>query len=465
MAETIREKTDAKRRDGGTRSSEETSVMDEERRGSVIQSQSLVNFERGMNRTTETKRFGITKSIVWEAYKRIRANRGAAGIDGESIELFDKNLSKNLYKIWNRMTSGSYFPSSVRQVEIPKKSGGIRCLGVPTVSDRIAQMVVKMHLEPLIDPKFHTDSYGYRPGKSAKDAVAITRKRCWKYDWVVEFDIKGAFDNIDHDLLMRALRKHTKLKWILMYVERWLKAPFETKEGNTEARSKGTPQGGVISPLLMNLFMHYAFDLWMMREYPNCPFARYADDAVIHCRSEKQAQEIMTELAKRLESCMLMMHPDKSKIVYCRDRNRTQDYPNIQFTFLGFTFRPRSARDKYGKVFTSFLPAVSRDAQVRMRQRIREWNLQLRTPTTIEEISRLYNPVLRGWLNYYGAFYKTEMRRVFEHFDRKVALWARRKYKKLSRSKRKSIYWLGKIAKREPWLFTHWQVIGKPAAG
>lgn len=411
------------------------------------------------------KSFEIPKGLIWEAYKRVKANRGAAGVDGISLKEFDRNLARNLYKVWNRMSSGSYFPPPVRRVEIPKRTGGFRALGVPTVADRIAQMAVKRYIEPQIDRVFHRDSYGYRPGKSAKQAVAVTRKRCWQFDWVVEFDIKGAFDNLDHSLLIKAVRKHVQSPWALLYVKRWLEAPSKGEDGKETIRERGTPQGGVISPLLMNLFMHYAFDKWMQRAYPSCPFARYADDAVIHCRSRAEAEAVMVALAERLSDCQLMMHPGKSKIVYCKDSNRRGEGENIQFTFLGFTFRPRKAMNRKGKLFTSFLPAVSREAQNRMRHTMWSWHLPRQAPGTLEEIAARYRSTLCGWWNYYGSFYPTEMRKVFQHLDQLLALWARRKYKKLRRHKLRSIYWLGRLARREPDLFVHWKVLGKPAAG
>lgn len=322
---------------------------------------------------TSAKPYVIAKRAVWEAYQQVKANRGAAGIDGESIAMFEQNLSRNLYKLWNRMSSGSYFPPPVKQVEIPKAKGGTRKLGIPTVSDRIAQTVVKRIIEPILDPIFHQDSYGYRPGKSAKQAVAVTRKRCWQYRWVVEFDIKSAFDQIDHGLLMKAVRSHIKEGWILLYIERWLTAPFETTDGERVTRQRGTPQGGVVSPILMNLFMHYTFDAWMQRTNPTCPFARYADDAVVHCRNRKQAEEVMRSIALRLAECGLTMHPDKSKVVYCKDDKRTASYPHVHFTFLGFTFRPRRAITSQNRRFTGFLPGVSADALKRMRKEVRGW--------------------------------------------------------------------------------------------
>lgn len=406
---------------------------------------------------TSTKPFSIAKRTVWEAYQKVRANRGAAGIDDETIAMFEQNLSKNLYKLWNRMSSGSYIPPPVRQVEIPKASGGFRKLGIPTVSDRVAQTVAKLIIEPILDPMFHPDSYGYRPGKSAKQAVAITRERCWKYDWVVEFDIKAAFDQIDHGLLMKAVRKHITEDWILLYVERWLTAPFETAEGISVPRERGTPQGGVVSPILMNLFMHYAFDHWMKRTYPQCPFARYADDAVVHCRSQKQAEDVMQSIASRLAECGLTMHPEKSKIVYCKHSRRTKAYRLVQFTFLGFTFRPRGAKDKRGRLFTSFLPAVSDTALKRMRETVRGWKLHRQTPAALAELAQQYDSTIRGWMNYYEAFYRTEMQKLYQYLDQRLMQWARRKYKTLRKRKLRSADWLDKMKDQFPEMFAYWR--------
>jgi len=351
---------------------------------------------------TSTKPYVIAKRAVWEAYQQVKANRGSAGIDEGTIVMFDQSLSRNLYRLWNRMSSGSYFPPPVKQVEIPKAKGGTRKLGIPIVSDRIAQTVVKRAIEPILDPIFHPDSYGYRPGRSAKQAIAVTRKRCWRYDWVVEFDIKAAFDQIDHGLLMRAVRSHIGEGWMRLYIERWLTAPFETTQGQRLARERGTPQGGVVSPILMNLFMHYAFDAWMKRTNPSCPFARYADDAVVHCRSREQAEEVMRSIALRLAECGLTMHPEKSKVVYCRDSNRTAAYLHAHFTFLGFMFRPRKARGSQNRIFTNFLPGVSADALKRMRKVVRGWRIYRQTPATLAELAKQCNPAIRGWWNYYG---------------------------------------------------------------
>jgi group II intron reverse transcriptase/maturase len=416
-----------------------------------------------MSDVISAKPYNIAKRTVWKAYQRVKANRGTAGIDDESIALFEQNLSKNLYKLWNRMSSGSYFPPPVRQVEIPKAKGGFRKLGIPTVSDRIAQTVVKLVIEPILDPIFHPDSYGYRPGRSAKQAVAVTRKRCWQYDWVVEFDIKAAFDQIDHRLLMKAVRTHIKEAWVVLYIERWLNAPFETADGLRLPRDRGTPQGGVVSPILMNLFMHYTFDRWMQSTFPHCPFARYADDGVVHCRTQKQANTVMREIAERLEACGLTMHPEKSKVVYCKDSNRPDAYPHVQFTFLGFAFQPRKALGRQGQVFTSFLPGASGDALKRMRQTVRGWRIHRQTPAPLVELAQQYNPTIRGWWNYYGAFYPTVMRDLFRYIDRKLERWAGRKYKALQRHKRRSVEWLRKMRNVYPKLFVHWSVVGVQA--
>ncbi|MGH2508298.1 MAG: reverse transcriptase domain-containing protein [Ktedonobacteraceae bacterium] len=317
---------------------------------------------------------------------------------------------------------------------------------------------MKRYLEPILEPRFDEDSYGYRPGRSALDAVRVTRERCWKYDWVLEFDVKGAFDALDHGLIMRALRKNTDCKWALLYVERWLKAPSMTAAGELKKRDRGTPQGGCVSPLLMNLFMHYAFDRWLRREVPYCRFARYADDAVVHCRSERMAHWVKERLAERFAACGLELHPDKTRIIYCQDARRRADYPVTQFTFLGFTFRPRRAQARNGKLFVGFQPAISKEALTRIRQQIRRWHLPRQSPGTLAEFSARYDATLRGWWNYYGSFYPSAMGCVFRHFDLALEYWARRKYKRLAGHRRRSVDWLAYIARKEPQRFVHWRL-------
>lgn len=408
----------------------------------------------------KTKSFSISKTSVLKAYKYVKANQGSAGIDDQSIRDFEQNLKDNLYKIWNRMSSGCYFPPPVKAVTIPKGNGGKRVLGIPTVADRVAQMVVKLYIESKLDRCFHQDSYGYRPGKSAHQALAVTRRRCWDYNWVIDLDIKGFFDNMNHNLTMKALRHHVSEKWILLYVERWLKAPIINKEGQKIERHKGTPQGGVISPILANLFMHYAFDAWMTRQCPHNPFERYADDSVVHCRTKQEAEELLNALKVRLAECYLELHPEKTKIVYCKDGTRKDEQDNISFDFLGYTFRPRRSRNKKGQIFLNFTPAISRSAKKRIKSTIREWKLPSRTGTSLEEIARWINPQVRGWINYYGKFNRSTLYQTCDHIEYKLCLWASRKYKRLKRSREKGRSWLRKIRRRHLGLsLAHWEFV------
>jgi RNA-directed DNA polymerase len=414
----------------------------------------------------EAKPYDISKQVVWEAYLKVKANHGAAGVDGESIAAFGTDLKGNLYKIWNRMSSGSYFPPPVRLLEIPKATGGTRPLGIPTVGDRVAQMVVKMHLEPLVEPQFHPDSYGYRPRKSALDAVATARERCWRSDWVIDLDIKGFFDNLDHELVMKTVRHHTKTPWILLYIERWLKAPVQKQDGSREERTKGSPQGSVISPLLANLFMHYAFDLWMVRTYPAIQFERYADDVIIHAKSLAQAELVLEAVRRRLKECCLELHPEKTKIVYCQDDDRKGQHEHIKFDFLSYTFRPRRAKNRRGKFFVSFLPAISDKAANAIRETIRDWRLAAtRNNQSLEEIAGLVNPSVRGWVNYYGRFYRSALTPVLRHLERALVKWAQRKYKRLRRHSTNAGHWLGKVARRDPNLLVLWQIGIRPSTG
>jgi RNA-directed DNA polymerase len=407
----------------------------------------------------EAKSYRISKQEVWKAYEKVKANKGAAGVDEESIEDFDKRLKDNLYKIWNRMSSGSYFPPPVRSVEIDKEGGGKRKLGIPTVSDRIAQMVVKSRLEPEVDPLFVPDSYGYRPRKSALEAVGRARQRCWEHDWVIDLDIKGYFDNLDHELMDRAVRKHAKEKWAVLYIERWLKAPAQEEDGQRVEREKGTPQGGVVSPLLANLFLHYAFDLWMRRKYPHLPFERYADDVIVHCRTEKQAQEVRAAIALRMQECRLELHPTKTKIVYCKDDDRRRTYAQEKFNFLGYTFRPRRSKNsKNGKFFINFSPAIAEKASKAIRDEIRRWKLPKRSDKSLDDLSRMFNPKIRGWFQYYGRYYRSALYPLVQHLNRLLALWAKRKYKKLRGHFRRARHWVARISRRDPRLFAHWQM-------
>jgi RNA-directed DNA polymerase len=406
----------------------------------------------------EDKPFQIPKRLVWEAYKSVKANKGAAGVDGQSIEDFEADLRNNLYKIWNRMSSGTYFPPPVRAVEIPKPhGGGTRILGVPTVADRIAQTVVALQLEPRMERIFHEDSYGYRPGRSSLDAVAKCRERCWKKDWVLDLDVQKFFDSVDHDLMVKAVKANTDQRWVVLYVRRWLKAPMQMPDGRVAERDRGTPQGSAVSPVLANLFMHYTFDSWLEREFPAVEFERFADDAVVHCATERQAHEVRAALAERLESVGLLLHPGKTKVVYCKDRKRRYTYDNTSFTFLGYTFRARKAPTRDGKsMFAAFLPAISKDALKDKGGVIRGWRINLRTTSDLAELAEWMNPVIRGWMNYYGKFYRTEMFGLLRRINTYLVRWARRKFKRLRAFKRAKRWWYG-LMKREPELFTHWK--------
>jgi RNA-directed DNA polymerase len=406
------------------------------------------------------KPFDIPKRLVWEAYKRVKANKGSAGVDGQTITEFEGDLKNNLYKLWNRMSSGSYFPPPVRIVEIPKSDNKVRRLGIPTISDRIAQMVAKMLLEPSVEPHFHSDSYGYRPRKSAHDAIGKARERCWRNDWCIDLDIKGFFDNLDHELVMKAVSQHTECKWLLLYVERWLKASAQEPDGSVVERTKGTPQGGVISPLLANLFLHYAFDKWMQRQQPDTPFERYADDVVIHCKSLVQAECLREAIAKRLLDCKLELHPEKTKIVYCKDDDRRGTYCHEKFDFLGYTFRARRSKNRYGKHFINFSPAISNKAAKSMRLVMRRWRLHNKVDRNIDDLGRMFHATIRGWINYYGRYYKSALSPIFEHLNRLLVKWVMRKYKKFKGHQRRATYWLGKVARREPYLFPHWKMLG-----
>lgn len=413
------------------------------------------------------KSFSISRQVVWEAYERVKKNDGAAGIDSESIEEFEIKLEDNLYKIWNRMASGTYFPSPVRTVAIPKKDGkSQRLLGIPTVSDRIAQTIVKMYLQPLVEPHFHQDSYGYRPNKSAQDAIGTARERCWRYNWVIDLDIKGFFDNLDHQLVMQSVKKFTDNPWTLLYIERWLKVPAQSADGVLITREKGTPQGGVISPLLANIFLHLAFDSWMKEKFPTLSFERYADDAIVHCKTEKQTNYVKECIRYQLAKWKLELHPVKTRIVYCKDDDRTETHNNEKFDFLGYTFRARRSKSRWGKYFINFSPAVSNEAKASMNLEMRHWNVHLRSDKDLQDIACMFNPIIRGWINYYGKFYKSALYSVFQHFNHTLSRWAAMKYKRFHCHRRKATHWLGNIAKREPNLFAHWQLLGiKPAVG
>jgi len=405
-----------------------------------------------------TKSFPVSKRMVYNSYLKVCNKNGSAGIDKETIEMFNQDLSKNLYKVWNRMASGSYFPPPVRTVFIPKKQGGLRPLGIPTVSDRIAQGVVKDYLEPQMEGVFHNSSYGYRPGRSAHGALAQCQKNCITHSWVIDMDIKGFFDNISHELMMQQLEEHTQEKWVLLYVNRWLKAGIEQEDGSIAARTKGTPQGGVISPLLANLYLHRAFDTWMEKTNPQNPFERYADDMVIHCQSKTEAEQLLAQLTDRMQEYSLTLHPEKTKIVYCKNYHRHEKHEHESFTFLSYSFQPRTMKDKFGRAkrLLVFGAAISQKAKAHIRTRIREVFDPQRSGQTLASFAQKLNPKIRGWINYYTRYNRDEAHSVFYHLNFLIRKWIRNTYKIRSKGKLYKKYRL--IQATNPALFYHWQL-------
>ena len=411
----------------------------------------------GKSGSTAVKSFDIPKALVWQAYWSVKANKGAPGVDGQSIDDFDADRDNNLYRIWNRMSSGSYFPPPVRAVEIPKPhGGGTRILGVPTVADRIAQTVVALQLQPRTESIFHDDSYGYRPGRSAHDALERCRQRCWQKEWVLDCDIQKFFDSLEHRLVIKAVKANTDQRWVLLYVKRWLVAPLQLPDGTLQDRDRGTPQGSAVSPVLANLVLHYAFDMFLAREFPTVTFERYADDAVVHCATERQARQVREALTDRLAGLGLQLHPDKTRIVYCKDDRRRGDYEPTSFTFLGYTFQPRGAVDRNGGRFIGFSPAVSADALAKMSAEVRRWRLHLRTGHDLAGLAAWINPIVAGWMNYYGRFYRSRLHPLLQRINTYLMRWAGKKYKRLRGYRRFKAWWL-RIVKDDPTLFAHWK--------
>jgi len=403
----------------------------------------------------ETKEHPITRKMVLEAFKLVKANKGSPGVDEQSVEQYEKHLKGNTYKLWNRMSSGSYYSSPIREKTIAKKSGGTRKLGIPTVADRIAQQVVKTYLEPKVDSSFHADSYGYRPGKNAHMAIQKAMSRCGRIGWVIDMDISSFFDSIDHDLMLKALRFYTKEKWVLMYVERWLKADVKKESGELEKRTQGTPQGGVISGMLANIFLHFTFDKWMERNYPSIGFERYSDDIIVHCISEKQALFIQQQIVKRFRVCQLQINKDKTKIVYClNDRNREKNKAKKSFTFLGYTFKPRYCPTKYGlRLLTS--ACMSEGAKNQVRDKIRKFSIR-KFRGNIQHLSIALKARIRGWMNYYCKFHKWTTAGLWFWLNKKLIEW---KMSNKRIGKRKAIRWLETVYRTHPMLFGHWALV------
>lgn len=405
----------------------------------------------------KTKSFAVSKEMVYNSYLKVCDKKGGAGIDKETIEIFKENLNGNLYKIWNRMSSGCYFPPAVRTVLIPKKQGGTRPLGIPTVSDRIAQGVLKDYLEPILEPLFHVNSFGYRPGKSAHDALAQCQQNCIQYSWVVDLDIRGFFDNISHEWMMKMLSHHRQEKWVPLYTERWLKAGIEQADGTIAARQKGTPQGGVVSPLFANLYLHHAFDMWMSKYFPTNPFERYADDIIVHCNSKDQAEQLLNSIKERLAGFDLELHPDKTKLVYCKNYLRKEQHEHNSFTFLSYSFQPRSKPNTFGRPdkFMVFNAAICQNAKTFIRERIRAVFNPRNTQVSLEEIAMKLNPKIRGWLNYYSRFNPRVAGNVFLYLNGLIRRWIEEKYR--LRSKKAIVNKYESTMQLNTQMFVHWQ--------
>lgn len=407
----------------------------------------------------KAKSLPISKQQVWEAYKKVKSNKGSWGVDKVSIEQFDTNLENNLYKLWNRLALGSYFPPAVKEVEIPKANGKKRQLGIPTVSDRIGHQVIKDMIEPRLEREFHESSYGYRPQRSAHQALRVVENNTRKYDWVIDLDITKFFDTVNHEKLMLALDRHIEENWIKVYIKRWLEAPVLKSNGELEEKQgKGTPQGGVISPLLANLYLHYRFDTWMDKNFPSIEFVRYADDMIILCRTEKQALYVLSRIEKRLRACDLSSNPEKTEIVYCKYYRRKQKGHTVSFDFLGFNFLAQTKASKTGGVFLGYGCRVSKKNRKRMTQTLKDLKFVRNIEITLQDIANALNPKIRGWMGYYETFKEGSLKKVFRKLKQRLVKWAINKYKRFKGDRKKGYKYILNIRKYYPYIFYHWKV-------
>jgi len=407
----------------------------------------------------------IDEDFLREAYRHT-SKSSAPGIDGVTAEAYAEHLDEHLRDLYERLRSGRYQAAPVERVWIEKEDGSQRPIGKPAFEDKIVQRAVAMLLEAIYEQDFLDCSYGFRPDRSPHAALHELRERCINegIGWIVDADVSGYFDSIDRTRLREVLRKRVNDGSILRLIGKWLRAGV-MEDGVLTHPETGVVQGGVISPVLANLFLHYAFDAWMQREQPSIPFERYADDIIAHCQSEAQARWLQGRITTRLAQCQLELHLDKTHIVYCKDADRRGPFSHTSCDFLGYTFRPRRSKNRWGKYFVNFSPAVSARATKTMRQTIRSWRLHLRSDKTLDDLSRMFNPILRGWVQYYGQYYKSALYPTFQVLDRILVKWAMRKFKKLKGHQRRATHWLGRIARRQPRLFVHWQMGVRPAAG
>lgn len=408
---------------------------------------------------TKSTTVPITQEMVKAAYRKVKANQGSAGVDNESLEMYQADLRNNLYVLWNRLSSGSYFPKPVKEVIIPKANGSKRVLGIPTVSDRIAQQVIKSYLEPRLEAEFHNNSYGYRPLKSAHGAVDAVQENVRQYAWVIDMDIKSFFDEVNHELLLKALDNHVTENWIKMYIKRWLESSSQQTNGTLILKNgNGTPQGGVISPLLSNLFLHYVLDKWLSKYYPQIAFVRYADDIVVHCNNEEEAKYILDAIRQRLQECKLRLNEEKTKIVYCQDYRRKKNDYKKKFDFLGFTFKPQSTASNKGGMFLGYGCSISQSAQTRIVTGWKKQNFHQQSTLTIQDIATRINPQMRGVICYYGKYKIWELQRLMRHFHYRLAKWVLNKYKGLNGSLKKAHQWVEDIRVNYPTMFYHWTI-------